>query len=127
MGVQLIPAGLLAIGIPFLRESPVWLLKKDRYEKATQTYSYYRNLPPDHEYIAQDIAFVRGQIEHERAVASGGQAGLGAFLKGAARESIMEGMRNRYVLVFLMFMWQAWSGVRTFPIPHLALAAGEFG
>jgi hypothetical protein len=108
MGVQLIPAGLLAIGIPFLRESPVWLLKKDRFEKAIQVYSYYRNLPTNHEYVAQDIAFVRGQIEHERAVSAGGQAGFGAFMKGAARESIMKGMRNRFALVFIMFMWQAW-------------------
>lgn len=110
MGVQLIPAGLLAIGIPFLRESPVWLLKKDRFEKAVQVYSYYRNLATDHEYVLQDIAFVRGQIEHERAVSAGGQAGFAAFIRGAARESVMKGMRNRFALVFIMFMWQAWSG-----------------
>ena len=110
MGVQLIPAGLLAIGIPFLRKSPVWLLKKGRIESALNVYNYYRNLPIDHPYIAEDVAFVRGQIEHERAVTIGGQAGFGGFLKGAVQESFMKGMRNRFALVFVMFMWQGWSG-----------------
>jgi len=110
MGVQLIPAGLLTMGIPFLRESPVWLLKRGRDEQAFQVYSYYRNLPIDHLYITQDVAFIKGQIEHERAVSSAGQSSFGAYLKGASRESLMKGMRNRFALVFLMFMWQAWSG-----------------
>lgn len=110
MGVQLIPAGLLTIGIPFLRESPVWLLKRGRDEEAFQVYSYYRNLPVDHLYITQDVAFVKGQIEHERAVSSAGRSSFGAYLTGASKEALMKGMRNRFALVFLMFMWQAWSG-----------------
>lgn len=110
MGVQLIPAGLLAIGIPFLRESPLWLLKQDRDEQALKVYSYYRNLPVDHVYIAQDVAFVKGQIEHERSLTTGGRPTFGAFLKGACKEALMKGMWNRFALVFIMFMWQGWSG-----------------
>lgn len=110
MGVQLIPAGLLAIGIPFLRESPSWLIKRGREAEAYQSYSYYRNLPADHEYIAQDVAFVQGQLQHERTLTGGARPTFGAFLKGALRESLLKGMRNRFALVFLMFMWQGWSG-----------------
>lgn len=110
MGVQLIPAGLLALGIPILKESPVWLLKKGRDEQAIKVYSYLRNLPADHLYIAEDVAFVKGQIEHERSVTTGGNRSFGAFLKGATKEAFMKGMRNRFALVFIMFMWQAWSG-----------------
>ncbi|KAK4556907.1 hypothetical protein LTR86_005888 [Recurvomyces mirabilis] len=110
MGVQIIPAALLAIGIPFLRESPVWLLKKDRTEEAYKVYSYYRNLPVDHQYIHEDVMFVRGQIEHERSVSTGARPTFGAFIKGAAKEATLKGMRNRFALVFIMFMWQAWSG-----------------
>jgi len=105
-GVQLIPAGLLTIFIPFLKESPVWLLKKDRSEDAIKVYSYVRNLPADHRYIAEDVAFVRGQIEYERAV-TGGHGSFWANLKAAGKEARMKGMRNRFALVFLMFMWQA--------------------
>ncbi|EMC99271.1 hypothetical protein BAUCODRAFT_396879 [Baudoinia panamericana UAMH 10762] len=110
MAVQLIPAGLLAIGIPFLRESPLWLLKQGRDTEAISVYSYYRNLPADHHYIAEDVMFVKGQIAHERAVTTGDRPTFAAFLRGAGKEAIMKGMRNRFASVFLMFMWQAWSG-----------------
>lgn len=108
--VQLIPAGLLAMCIPFLKESPVWLLKKDRSEEAIKVYSYLRKLPADHQYIAEDVAFVRGQIEYERAVTVSNRPGFWALLKAQAREACMKGMRNRFALIFIMFMWQAWSG-----------------
>jgi Sugar (and other) transporter len=110
VAVQLIPAGLLALMLPLIKESPVWLLKKGREQDAYRVYSYLRNLPADHVYIAEDVSFVRGQIEGERAIGAGGGPGFFAFLRGALKESCMKGMRNRYVLVFLMFMWQAWSG-----------------
>jgi len=104
MGVQLIPAALLLIGVPFIRESPVWLLKQGRDEHAVQVYSYYRNLPADHHYIAEDVAYIKGQIAHERAVSSGNRPTFGAFLKDACKEASMKGMRNRFALVFIMFM-----------------------
>lgn len=110
MGVQLVPAGLLALGIPFLRESPTWLLKRDREEQAYNVLSYYRNLPVDHEYIAQDVAHIQNQINGERAVTGGARPTFGAFVKAALRESCTKGMRNRFLLVFIMFMWQGWSG-----------------
>jgi Sugar (and other) transporter len=121
VAVQLIPAGLLTLMLPLIKESPVWLLKKDREEDAYRIYSYLRNLPEGHLYIAEDVSFVRGQIEGERAIGSGGDPGFSAFLRGAFKESCLKGMRNRYILVFLMFMWQAWSGAaainycRSFP------------
>ncbi|KAL1850459.1 hypothetical protein VTK73DRAFT_9675 [Phialemonium thermophilum] len=110
MGVQLIPAGLLLIMSPILKESPVWLLKRGRDEDALKAYSYIRKLPVDHVYIAQDVAFVKEQIAEERRVTNGAQPTFAAFLKGAAREAVMKGMWNRFALVFIMFMWQAWSG-----------------
>lgn len=110
MAVQLVPAGVLAIGIPFLRESPTWLLKHDRENDAYKVLSYYRNLPVDHVYIAQDVAFVQGQIQGERALTGGERPTFLQFIKSAARESVMKGMRNRFLLVFIMFMWQGWSG-----------------
>lgn len=109
MGVQLVPAGMLAIGIPFLRESPVWLLKQGRDHDAVLAYSHFRNLPADHEYIAQDVQYVKREIESERRAINGRVSFLN-FLKDAGSEAAMKGMRNRFGLVFIMFMWQAWSG-----------------
>lgn len=110
MAVQLIPAGLLALGIPFLRESPTWLLKHGHEEKAYNVLGYYRNLPVDHVYVEQDVAHIQNQIEGERALTGGVVPTFGSFVKTALRESCMKGMRNRFLLVFIMFMWQGWSG-----------------
>jgi sugar porter (SP) family MFS transporter len=112
MAVQLIPAGLLALMIPFLKESPVWLLKRGRDADALKVYSFFRNLPEDHEYIQQDVQFVKLEIAKERAHLVGDEkhATFGRMIKSAAKEGSMKGMRNRFLLVFLMFMWQAWSG-----------------
>jgi hypothetical protein len=72
VAVQLIPAGLLLLMLPFVKESPVWLIKKGREDDAYRVYSYFRRLSAGHQYIAEDVAFVRGQIEGERTISTGG-------------------------------------------------------
>ena len=104
MGMQLIPAAILLMGVSFVWDSPVWLLKQGRDELAVEVYSYYRNLPTDHRYIVEDVAYIKSQIAHGQAVSSGDRPTLGAFLKGACKEASMKGMRNRFALVFIMFM-----------------------
>lgn len=110
MAVQLIPAGLLACCLPFLKESHVFLIKRGRIDEAYKVLSYIRKLPEDHEYIQQDVEFVRRQLDDERSVTGSENPTFGAFLKSATKMSFTKGIRNRFVLVFLMFMWQAWSG-----------------
>lgn len=110
VAVQIIPSGLLALMIPILKESPTWLLKKTREEEAYRVYSYIRNLPVDHPYIVEDVSFVEAQIQTERILITGGDPSFSAFLKGVGKEAFMKGNRNRFALVFLMFMWQGWSG-----------------
>lgn len=132
MGVQLIPAGLLALMIPFLKESPVWLLKRGRDADALKVYSFFRNLPEDHEYIQQDMQFVKLEIAKERAHLVGGQqhATFGHMIKSAAKEGSTKGMRNRFLLVFLMFMWQAWyvhPDIKCYLLEYIILTSDRSG
>lgn len=45
VAVQLILGGLMMIGLFFLKESPRWLMGKDRYEEALESLAYIRNDP----------------------------------------------------------------------------------
>ncbi|KAE9392752.1 general substrate transporter [Gymnopus androsaceus JB14] len=47
MAVQLIPGGLLLFGIFFLKESPRYLLKMDKPDKASKNLCWLRTLPAD--------------------------------------------------------------------------------
>ncbi|ODN98151.1 hypothetical protein I350_07794 [Cryptococcus amylolentus CBS 6273] len=109
MGIQLIPAGILMAGTFFLRESPLFYMKKDEDEKALEVLTYLRKLPADHPYIQEEISLYRERILHERAVVSG-KPGLWGYLRGAGREVVLKGIRNRMTLAFVMFMWQNYSG-----------------
>lgn len=111
MGVQLIPAGIVMLCIPLLRESPTWLLKKGREDDAIKVYSYIRNLPASHPYIHEDVAFVKAQIEVERALVDDGRrASFIAYLRGALEEACAKGIRNRFAMVAMMTLLQPWSG-----------------
>jgi MFS family permease len=49
MGFQLVPAVPLLIGGFFIHESPLWLMRKGKEDKATKALVELRKLPADHE------------------------------------------------------------------------------
>ena len=51
LGLQLIPAVILGIGILFMPFSPRWLVNQGRDEEALTVLSEARNLPPDAELV----------------------------------------------------------------------------
>lgn len=61
LGLQLVPGLLLFLGIMWCPESPRWYAKQDNWEKATEVLSLIRNLPPDHEYIQNELSDIRVQ------------------------------------------------------------------
>lgn len=109
MGVQLIPGGVLLIGTFFLKESPLFYLKHDKEAQAVNSLTYLRKLPADHPYIIEEIGLYRDRIAHERSVVRG-KPGLLGYLRGAARECVLPGIRNRVALAFIMFALQNFSG-----------------
>jgi hypothetical protein len=61
LGLQLLPGILLFLGVMWCPESPRWYAKQDNWEKATETLSLIRHLPPDHDYIRNELADIRAQ------------------------------------------------------------------
>jgi len=64
--VQLIPAGLLALGALWIRESPRWLFQNDKREQAIQNLCWVRKLPADDVYIIEEITQIDAAIAHSR-------------------------------------------------------------
>ena len=101
LGFQLVPAGIMAIGLITVKESPRWLASKDRIEEATRNLAYLRKLRPDDESIMAEMAEIEAAIEEERAA----RAGLGL------REAFFgKGNFIRFVIAVVIFILQQWSG-----------------
>merc|ERR1712000_419405 len=110
MAVQIIPsAALLACGW-LLHESPLWLFRKGKDEKALKALEELRKLPRDHQYIQEEVHTMRTRLEDEAMVASKYGSGSWAFFRGALFELSRKGMWNRVLLVFIAFALQNMSG-----------------
>ncbi|KAI7234960.1 putative quinate [Hortaea werneckii] len=103
--VQLIPGGLLFIGAFWLRETPRWLMQKNRREEALKNLSWIRNLPEDDIYMVEEVAYIDGSLE-EQASAIG--IGFGKPFKAVANNRLIQW---RFVLGSMLFLWQNGSGI----------------
>lgn len=103
--VQLIPGGLLFAGAFWLRESPRWLLSKNRREEALKNLCWIRRLESDDIYMVEEIGFIDAALE-EQSNAIG--RGFFAPFKAVARS---RSLQWRMILGGLLFMWQNGSGI----------------
>ncbi|KAI6915196.1 putative quinate [Hortaea werneckii] len=103
--VQLIPGGLLLIGAFWLRETPRWLMQKNRREEALKNLSWIRNLPQDHIYMVEEISYIDGSLE-EQAAAIG--IGFWKPFKAVANNRLVQW---RFILGSMLFLWQNGSGI----------------
>ncbi|RYP70418.1 hypothetical protein DL771_005459 [Monosporascus sp. 5C6A] len=110
MAVQFVPAVPLFVGTVFLHESPLWLMRKGKAERARRALEGLRRLPVDHPYVQEDIRAIESRLAEEASISAAYGSGVWAFYRGAMKQFSQKGMRNRLVLVFCAFALQNVSG-----------------
>lgn len=103
VAIQLIPGGLLFIGLFFLKESARWLMKQGRREEATHSLAYIRNEPEDSDAVQKEIAEICAAIEEETAATEG----------VTWKECLQKSNRYRFFLAFTIMFWQQFSGTNS--------------
>ncbi|KAK5163353.1 uncharacterized protein LTR77_010726 [Saxophila tyrrhenica] len=106
LAMQCLPPVLLFISMLFLNESPRWLARTDRWERANAVLSGIRGLPEDHPYVQQEILEMHRQLEEEMASVNGG-TGYGAILR---EMFTVPGNRRRAFLSMGLMCAQQWTG-----------------
>lgn len=119
-GFQLVPAGIMAIGLLFVKESPRYLASRGRIQDAIINLAYLRKEHVDSELVRHEMAEIEAQIEEEREA----RQGLGA------REAFLgKGNFIRFVIAFTIFFLQQWAGQNSvgYYAPQIFQAIGYVG
>lgn len=66
MGIQIIPGALLCLMIPFVPETPRWLINHGKSEKGLANICKLRKLPADHQYVQTEYREIEAQVKHEQ-------------------------------------------------------------
>lgn len=103
--LQLIPAGLLIIGAVFIKESPRWLLSRDKREKAITNLMWIRQLEADDIYIVEEIGAIDQALEDQRSAIGAGF--WSPFIAAYSNKRVM----YRLFLGSMLFFWQNGSGI----------------
>ncbi|KAH8655826.1 putative sugar transporter [Xylariales sp. PMI_506] len=106
VAIQLIPAGLLILTMPFSIESPRWLISQNRHEAALKALSWVRNLPADHEWVRNEVEEIQSQVTHEAELSGGKQSVFYGFTH-LADSSI----RNRILTSMALMLLQNLTGI----------------
>ncbi|KAJ7486450.1 general substrate transporter [Mycena latifolia] len=100
-GIQIIPAGIMCLGLLTVKESPRWLASVGRTEEAIANLAYLRKEPESSEAVIHEMAEIEAAIQEEREA----RQGLGL------REAFFgKGNFVRFVIAFVIFLLQQWSG-----------------
>ncbi|KAG6336082.1 hypothetical protein ID866_3008 [Astraeus odoratus] len=100
-GLQLVPAGLMCMGLLTVKESPRWLASKGLVKEAIRDLAYFRNESCDSLAVQHEMAEVEAAIQEEKEARSG--VGLRQAFFG-------KGNFVRFVIAFTIFVFQQWSG-----------------
>lgn len=99
-------------GTFFVSESPRFLIKAERPDDAHKVLAQLRNLPPDHPYVASELADIRNAYIAEKEATRGGESWRSYF-----QEMFMK-PDNLYIILVAMAaqMFAFWSGSQTITV-----------
>ncbi|KAF9234909.1 general substrate transporter [Melanogaster broomeanus] len=100
-GFQLVPAGMMCLGLLTVKESPRWLASKGRIHEAIQNLAYLRKESYDSPVIRHEMAEIEAAIEEERTAREG---------LGIKEAFFGQGNFVRFIIAFVIFLLQQWSG-----------------
>ncbi|KAF9068739.1 general substrate transporter [Rhodocollybia butyracea] len=100
-GFQLVPAGIMLFGLLTVKESPRWLASVDRHDEALANLAYLRRRSTDNLEVLHELAEIEAAIEEEREIR-----------KDLGWKEAFFGKGNfiRFVIAFVIFLLQQWSG-----------------
>ncbi|KAF4635975.1 hypothetical protein G7Y89_g2105 [Cudoniella acicularis] len=103
--IQIIPAGLMFIGLFFIKESPRWLMTRGQRPKALKNLCWIRKLSQDEIYMLEEVAAIDAALEHQHST-----VGLGFWQPFQALWSDRK-VTYRFFLGCALFFWQNTSGI----------------
>ncbi|KAI8654850.1 MFS domain-containing protein [Fusarium keratoplasticum] len=103
LGVQMIPAVFLFIGLIPLKESPRWLVEKGREDQALASLAYIRNMPVDSHEVSREFVEIKTSLDEEE----------GKMREAVWKECLKPGVRNRFALIFGLMLCQQLTGTNS--------------
>jgi sugar porter (SP) family MFS transporter len=104
-------AGIILILSAFTLESPRWLIKVGKHERAARNLSKLRKLPIEHPYVQAEIIDINGELDRER------EATMGTSKWGVVKELLyIPANRYRIMLSIMSQILAQWSGANSITI-----------
>jgi sugar porter (SP) family MFS transporter len=100
-GFQLVPAGIMALGLITVKESPRWLASVGRHDEAIANLAYLRRSSPADPSVISEMVEIETAIEEEREAREG---------LGWKEAFFGKGNFVRFFIAFTIFFLQQWAG-----------------
>lgn len=95
--MQLVFVGIMAIIIPFIKESPRWLASKGRNTEALKNLAWVRRRPEDDYRVQAELAEIVAAVDSEKEQMAG---------VSWTKEITAKGKPKRFIIAILMFVCQ---------------------